>query len=169
MAGGGFLHPVIALGLQPGTDGEALVKLMAEGIQAAGATATAADGTLTIGIPDPMEEGAATTIRLRYGVVGQTLVLAVSDRDVERCRLGQQRPLSLPAALAGKGQSGVVLRSFGFGPGAPAGLVSGPTKWQVLSDVLQVATVQAMLLNEVGFVFAPTPEGVAAELWWEVL
>ncbi|MCB9549652.1 MAG: hypothetical protein H6706_27925 [Myxococcales bacterium] len=166
---GGFLHPVVALGLQPGADGEALVRLFAEGIQAAGATATVADGTLSIGVPDPTEDGAATTIRLRYGVVGQTLVLAVAERDVERCKLGQQRPLTLPAPLAGKGQSGFVLRSFGFGPGAPAGFVSGSTKWQVVGDLLQVATVQAMLLSELGFVFAPAPDGVVAELWWEVL
>lgn len=173
---GGYLHPVVAIGLTKPEAGAAIIDA-AKGLAAgAGVKITTepagAQKVSTLVIEAQPDGGEPMRIRVRYGTCGDALVLALAAPDVARCVQGSGQPAKLPERFAAKGTHGLLVWDALslFGGGLPRDLVEiEAAHADLIGDAMTVLGVYAHLLDELGTTARVQADGVRFELWWRLL
>lgn len=164
----GLLQPVLAFGLADGRDGAGIIDGLVIALSGSGEDALKAQdaaGVLRLsGQIDAQPWGFA----IRHRVIGDALVFALGEPDLDRIARGRLQTPALPADFADRGTHGAwgTGGSALFGP-APLGVLTLPQP--ELTALAELIWIQTARLDAAAWILRITGQQATAELTWRLL
>ncbi|MEZ4436323.1 MAG: hypothetical protein R3F65_28320 [bacterium] len=164
----GLLQPILALGLADGRDGAGIIDGLVVALSTDGEDpikAVDAAGVLRL---SSQVDGEPWSLALRHRVIGDALVFALAEPDLDRIAQGRLQRPELPADLADRGTHGVwgSGASALFGP-APLGVFTTPQP-EIIA-LFELLWIQLARLDTAAWILRITGQRATAELSWRLL